>query len=96
MNFPQQGEPGQTSRQGGGAPQARGCCVAWCGAKMLAPNESAAMNQPQQPKPVSALPPANLETRMAALQRLRTQMEELHAHLEYMKLMLRLKDQRSR
>ncbi len=54
------------------------------------------MNQPQQPKPVSALPQANLETRMAALQRLRTQMEELHAHLEYMKLMLRLKDQRGR
>jgi hypothetical protein len=46
------------------------------------------------PKPLPAAANPNLEARMQALIKLRTQMEELHAHLEYLKLMLRLKDKR--
>ena len=46
------------------------------------------------PKPSQTAANPNLEARMQALIKLRTQMEELHAHLEYLKLMLRLKDKR--
>lgn len=47
-----------------------------------------------QPTPKPAPANQNLEARMQALIKLRTQMEELHAHLEYLKLMMRLKDKR--
>ncbi len=48
------------------------------------------MNSPSSPGPVPLPPTDALEARMQALMKLRRQMLELHARLEYLRLMLRL------
>jgi hypothetical protein len=48
------------------------------------------MNSPQSQKPQSMPLTDELEARMQALLKLRQQMRELHARLEYLRLMIRL------